>query len=86
MGTDEALKRLPKDFDTVTEPDLAAAVKLRHFYVREDIEPGRVTEAGLVGDCVGFVKRAMVLLEWGRAIQVIPIADEILVNTQFQYQ
>ena len=65
LGTDEALKRLPKDFDSVTEPDLAAAVKLRHFYVREDIEPARVTEPGLVGDCVGFVKRAMVLLEWG---------------------
>jgi uncharacterized protein (DUF2461 family) len=44
------------------------AVKLKHFYVREDIEPGRVTEAGLVGDCVGFVRRAMVLLEWGRGL------------------
>jgi uncharacterized protein (DUF2461 family) len=41
-------------------------VKLKHFYVREDIDPGRVTEAELVGDCVGFMKRAMPLLEWGR--------------------
>ena len=69
LGTDDALKRLPKDFDSVTEPDLQAAVKLRHFYVREDVDPGRVTDGGLVGDCVGFVKRAMVLLEWGRGAQ-----------------
>jgi uncharacterized protein (TIGR02453 family) len=68
LGLDDALKRLPKDFDTVTELDLAAAVKLKHFYVREDIDPGRVTEAELVGDCVGFMKRAMPLLEWGKTV------------------
>ncbi len=65
LGTDDALKRLPKDFDTITEPDLQAAVKLKHFYAREDIDPARVMEPGLVDDCVGFVKRAMPLLEWG---------------------
>lgn len=64
LGTDDALKRLPKDFDTVTEPDLQAAVKLRHFYTREDIYPVRVMEAGLVGDCVDFAKRALPLLTW----------------------
>jgi uncharacterized protein (TIGR02453 family) len=66
LGSDDALKRLPKDFDSVSEPDLAAAVKLKHFYAREDIEPGRVSEPGLVGDCVSFVQRAMPLLVWGR--------------------
>ena len=68
LGMDEALKRLPKDFDTVTEPDLSAAVKLKHFYVREDIDPARVTEPALVEDCVAFVKRAMPLLAWGNPV------------------
>lgn len=66
LGTDDALKRLPKDFDTVTEPDLQAAVKLKHFYVRQDIDPARVTEPGLVEDCVKFAKKAMPLFEWGK--------------------
>jgi uncharacterized protein (DUF2461 family) len=44
------------------------AVKLKHFYVREDIDPVLVTTPKLVDISVDFVKRAMPLLVWGRAI------------------
>ena len=65
LGSDGTLKRLPQGFETVSEPDLAAGVKLKHFYTREEIDPKRVTEPGLVEDCVKFARRAMPLFEWG---------------------
>lgn len=67
LQNEGALKRMPKEFDTVTEPDLAQAMKLKHFYVREDIDPALVTTPKLVDLSVDFVKRAMPLLEWGKA-------------------
>lgn len=67
FGTDGALKRLPKDFDAVSEPDLVAAMKLKHFYVQQDIDPAIVTTPQLVELCVDFMKRAMPLLQWGGA-------------------
>lgn len=68
LQTGEGLKRLPRDYDSVSEPDLAAAVKLKHFYVREAIDPKRIHAPELVDDCVHFMQRAMPLLEWGRAL------------------
>lgn len=69
LRTDGALKRLPQGFETVTDPDLARAVKLKHFYVQENIDPKRITSPKLVDDCVDFVKRGRPLLDWGNAIK-----------------
>jgi uncharacterized protein (TIGR02453 family) len=67
LQSEGALKRMPKEFESVTEPDLAEAMKLNHFYVREDIDPVLITTPKLVDFSVDFVKRAMPLLEWGKA-------------------
>jgi uncharacterized protein (TIGR02453 family) len=66
LSVQDQLKRLPKEFDDVVEPDIHSAVRLKHFYVREDIDPGIITSPELVDLSVDFVKRAMVLLEWGK--------------------
>ena len=66
LQTGEGLKRLPRDYDSVTDPDQVAAVKLKHFYVREAIDPARIHSHDLVDDCVAFMKRAMPLIDWGR--------------------
>jgi len=68
-GREGALKRLPRDFSDVAEPDLAEAMKLKHFYVQEDIAPETLTSPRLVDAAVAFVKKAMPLLEWGRAFR-----------------
>ncbi len=65
LQTEGALKRMPKEFEGTSEPDLMQAVKLKHFYTREDIDPARITSPKLIDDCVDFVKRAMPLLKWG---------------------
>jgi uncharacterized protein (TIGR02453 family) len=67
LSLEEQLKRLPKEFDTVSKPDLHAAVRLKHFYVREDIDPAIITTPQLIDISVNFVKRAMPLLTWGKA-------------------
>ena len=68
LETDGALKRMPKEFEAVTEPDLASALKLKHFYVSEKIDPAVITTPKLVDLSVDFAKRAMPLIEWGRPL------------------
>lgn len=67
LSTEEAMKRMPKGFETVDEADLAAAMRLRHYYTREDIDPALVTSPALIDLSVAFMKRAMPLLAWSGA-------------------
>ncbi len=68
LQSEGALKRMPKEFEGVTEPDLAQALKLKHFYVREEIDPKLIITPKLVDISVDFVKRAMPLIEWGQPV------------------
>ena len=67
LETEGALKRMPKEFETVTDPELAAALKLKHFYISEKIDPALITTPKLIDISVDFAKRALPLIEWGRA-------------------
>lgn len=67
LSLENQMKRLPKGFESVADPDLSSAVRLRHFYVRQDLDPASITSPKLVEACVDFTKRAMPLLEWGGA-------------------
>jgi uncharacterized protein (TIGR02453 family) len=69
IGAEGRLKRAPRGFEAVTEPDLAAAVRNRHFVVRHEIEPGRIHSPELADELFAFVLRARPLLDWGRAIE-----------------
>ncbi|MCA8964797.1 MAG: TIGR02453 family protein [Planctomycetes bacterium] len=65
LDSSDALKRLPRGFESVDEVDLATALKNRHFIVRRDIVPDRISSASLEDDCVVFAKSAQPLFEWG---------------------
>lgn len=65
----ERLKRAPRGFETVSERDLAAAVRSRHFIVRHEIEPAKIERPELADELVDFALRAKPLLDWGRAIE-----------------
>ncbi|MGN6303655.1 MAG: DUF2461 domain-containing protein [Mesorhizobium sp.] len=69
IGAEGRLKRAPRGFEAVTEPDLAAAVRNRHFVVRHGIEPRRIHSPALADELFAFVLRARPLLDWGRAIE-----------------
>lgn len=69
IGAEERLKRAPRGFEAATEPDLAAAVRNRHFVVRHQIEPQRIHRPELADDLFDFVLHSRPLLDWGRAIE-----------------
>jgi uncharacterized protein (TIGR02453 family) len=69
IGAEERLKRAPRGFEAVTEPDLAAALRNRHFVVRHQIDPAGIHAPALADELVDFVARAKPLLDWGRAIE-----------------
>ncbi|HEY4193541.1 MAG TPA: TIGR02453 family protein [Mesorhizobium sp.] len=69
LGSEGAMKRMPRGFEQVGDADLAAAIRNRHFVVRQEIDPAGIHTAALADELYGFVQRARPLLEWGRAIE-----------------
>jgi uncharacterized protein (TIGR02453 family) len=69
LSDDERLKRLPRGFEDVTDPDLSEAVRSRHFIVRHTIDPAGIHSPKLLDELVDFTVRAKPLLDWGRAIE-----------------
>jgi len=69
LGQDERMKRLPRGFEQVTDPDLSEAVSNRHFLVRHEIDPAGINNPKLLEELVDFTLRAKPLLDWGRAIE-----------------
>jgi len=62
---DEAMKRLPRGFDAVTDPDLAEAMKRRSFIIRQPLEEAQTKSEALIPVLVDFAERAMPLLAFG---------------------
>jgi uncharacterized protein (TIGR02453 family) len=69
IGSEGRLKRAPRGFETVAEPDRAAAVRNRHFVVRQRIDPADIHRPDLAENLVSFTLRAKPLLDWGRVIE-----------------
>lgn len=69
FSTEEQLKRTPRDFENVEDAELNSAVRLKQFYVRQDIDLAAIYSVDLVDISVDFAKRAMPLLTWGNAQQ-----------------
>ena len=64
--TDEyALKRSPRGFETIEDPEIVAAVRNASFICSRDIADARLAKPALVDDVVAFAKDAAPLLEWG---------------------
>jgi uncharacterized protein (TIGR02453 family) len=63
------LKRTPRGFETVTDPDLIEALRNRNFVVRFPIDPAGITSPKLADDLLDFAVRAKPLIDWGRAIE-----------------
>lgn len=69
FGTQGAMKRMPRGFEHVADADLAAAIRNRHFVVRQNIDPADIHTPALADQLVAFTVHARPLLDWGRAIQ-----------------
>ena len=65
LDMSDSLKRLPLGFEAVSDDDLAAGVRNRHFITRADMDPARIVLPELADDCVSFARRAQPLFDWG---------------------
>lgn len=63
---EDALKRLPRGYETVQDPDLHEAVRRRSFIVREGLAPQDVAAPALIDRIIAFARRATPLLDYGR--------------------
>ena len=69
LETEGRMKRTPRGFEQISEPDLTDAIRNRHFVVQHVIDPAGIHGAQLVDELVDFTLRAKPLLGWGRAIE-----------------
>jgi uncharacterized protein (TIGR02453 family) len=69
LKDNNCLKRTPRGFETVTDPDLIEALRNRNFVVRFPIDPASITSSTLADDLFDFALRAKPLIDWGRAIE-----------------
>lgn len=74
LDSEGCMKRTPRGFEHVTDADLVAAIRNRHFVVRHAIDPAGIHGPALVDELVDFTVRAKPLLDWGRAIEVRALA------------
>ena len=65
LRDDESLTRLPRGFETVTDPKVAAAVMKKSFIGSKPIAAARLAKPALIDDLVAFGKQALPLLQWG---------------------
>lgn len=65
LDADDTLKRLPRGFEDVEEPDIAAAVKLKGYTVMTPLETQDVMDAALLDKLEEYAGAALPLLEFG---------------------
>ena len=65
MRDGESLTRLPRGFETVSDPEVAAAVMKKSFIGSKPIDEARLSSPKLIDDLVAFGKQALPLLQWG---------------------
>lgn len=69
LDAEGALKRMPRGFERIEDPEFATAIRNRHFVVRHPIDPAAIHGPGLADEIVDFTLRAKPLLDWGRKIE-----------------
>ena len=65
LPDEDALKRTPRGFEHVTDPDLADALRRRSLIVRQALSRTDVGKAALVGQIVAFAEATRGLLDFG---------------------
>jgi uncharacterized protein (TIGR02453 family) len=65
LEDEDAMKRAPRGFEDIADPEIAAAVRNKSFICSRPIAKARLRQPGLVDDIVAFARDALPLLEWG---------------------
>lgn len=62
---DNSLKRTPRGFETVSDPELLSLIKLRHLTLSQRFSPDRLSGTALLEDIVELADAAQPLLNFG---------------------
>jgi uncharacterized protein (TIGR02453 family) len=74
---DDALKRTPRGFEHVTDPDIADALRRRSLIVRRPFSRADAGKKALVGQIVAFAEAAHGLLDFGwKALDALQPGEE----------
>ncbi len=65
LSEEDALKRAPRGFDDVSDPEIAAAIRLKNFICLRPVTETAIGKPQLVDDFCAFASDALPLLEWG---------------------
>ena len=70
LGSDDALKRMPKGFEHYQEEAIASALKQKHFVITQNFSKKSFENPDIVIDIIKFAETARPLLDFGwKAIQ-----------------
>ena len=61
----DALKRTPRGFEAVDDPEILAAARRRHFVSMRPVSETDILEPSLADSLCAFARDALPLLEWG---------------------
>ena len=65
LSDEEALKRPPRGFEAIEDPDIVAAIRLKNFICLRPVAEGRIREPALLDDFCAFASDSLPLLKWG---------------------
>ena len=65
LSDEEALKRPPRGFDAIEDPEIGAAIRQKNFICRRPVAEKRIIEPALVDDFCAFASDSLPLLKWG---------------------
>jgi uncharacterized protein (DUF2461 family) len=65
LSTEDSLKRAPRGFEAIDDPEIAAAMRLKSLVCLRPIPETAIASAALVDDFCAFTADALPLLKWG---------------------
>jgi len=65
LSDEDALKRTPRGFEAVDDPDILAAVRQRHFICVRPLSEKEISDPALADSFCVFARDALPLLAWG---------------------
>ena len=65
LSDDDSLKRAPRGFETVGDPEIAAAIRLKSLICLKPVTARATASPALAGDFCAFAADALPLLRWG---------------------
>lgn len=65
LSAEDPLKRAPRGFESIGDPEIAAATRLRSMICLRPVNETAISSSGLVDDFCAFAVDALPLLKWG---------------------